>query len=56
VTEAEMIAWCRSHLAHFKAPRKVLFHALPRTSTGKVQKYMLRQMVREAAQPSAPAT
>ena len=56
VTEAEIIAWCRSHLAHFKAPRKVLFRALPRTSTGKVQKYLLRQMVREAGQSPAPAT
>ena len=56
VTEAEIIAWCRAHLAHFKAPRKVLFRALPRTSTGKVQKFMLRQMVREVAPTSEPAT
>ncbi len=42
-TEAEIIAFCREHLAHFKVPRTVIFGALPKTSTGKVQKYVLRQ-------------
>ncbi|MBM3518019.1 MAG: acyl-CoA synthetase [Alphaproteobacteria bacterium] len=38
-----LIAFCREHLAHFKAPRYVVFGALPKTSTGKIQKYVLRQ-------------
>ena len=43
VSEAELIAYCRQHLAHFKAPKAVFFEELPRTSTGKVQKYVLRE-------------
>jgi fatty-acyl-CoA synthase len=39
---AEVIAWCRQHLALYKAPRTVVFGPLPKTSTGKVQKYELR--------------
>ncbi|WP_029010244.1 acyl-CoA synthetase [Azospirillum halopraeferens] len=46
-TEADIIAFCRLHLAHFKAPRTVVFRALPKTSTGKIQKYVLRQVVKE---------
>ncbi|HSB18648.1 MAG TPA: acyl-CoA synthetase [Anaeromyxobacteraceae bacterium] len=42
VTEAELIEHCRARMAHFKAPRKVVFGSLPRTSTGKVQKFVLR--------------
>jgi fatty-acyl-CoA synthase len=41
-TAEEIIAWCREHLAHFKAPRTVVFGALPKTSTGKIQKFVLR--------------
>lgn len=41
-TEAEIIAFCRQHLAHFKCPTSVQFGELPKTSTGKVQKYVLR--------------
>jgi len=41
--EAEIIAFCRDHLAHFKAPRKVVFGPLPKTSTGKIQKFVLRE-------------
>jgi fatty-acyl-CoA synthase len=41
-TEAELIAFVRDRLAHYKAPKAVVFQALPRTSTGKVQKYVLR--------------
>ncbi len=44
----EVIAWCRDRLAHFKCPRHVVFTELPKTSTGKVQKYVLREMAREA--------
>ncbi len=40
--EAAIIAWCRERLAHFKAPAKVVFGPLPKTSTGKIQKFELR--------------
>ena len=36
------VAWCREHLAHYKAPRTVVFGPLPKTSTGKIQKFVLR--------------
>ena len=45
-TEAEVIAWCRARLAHFKAPKRVTFGPLPKTSTGKIQKFELRQRLR----------
>ncbi len=43
LTAAEIIAYCREHVAHYKAPRFVVFGDLPKTSTGKVQKYILRE-------------
>jgi fatty-acyl-CoA synthase len=43
VSEAEMIAFCRERLAHYKAPRRVVFGPLPKTSTGKIQKNLLRE-------------
>ncbi|HEY0185573.1 MAG TPA: acyl-CoA synthetase [Rhodopila sp.] len=46
VTEAAIIAWCREHLAHYKCPRYVTFGLLPKTSTGKVQKFDLRERAR----------
>jgi fatty-acyl-CoA synthase len=39
----EILAWCREHLAHFKVPRTVVFGELPKTSTGKIQKFVLRE-------------
>ena len=42
LSEAEVIAFCRDNLAHFKCPRAVVFGELPRTSTGKIQKGPLR--------------
>ena len=42
-TEAEIIAFCRERLAHFKCPDAVAFGPLPKTSTGKVQKFVLRE-------------
>jgi fatty-acyl-CoA synthase len=42
LTEAEVIAFCRENMAHFKAPKTVVFGELPKTSTGKVQKFVLR--------------
>jgi fatty-acyl-CoA synthase len=44
----EIIAWCRSHLAGYKCPRHVVFVELPKTSTGKIQKFKLREMARKA--------
>ena len=44
----EIIAFCRDNLAHYKCPRQVLFTAIPKTSTGKIQKFALRQMIKEA--------
>ncbi len=44
VTESDLIAFCRSHLAHFKCPRRVVFDALPKTATGKIQKFRLREI------------
>ncbi|MDO9524709.1 MAG: AMP-binding protein, partial [Gemmobacter sp.] len=41
-TEADLIAFCRAQLAGFKTPKKVIFCDLPKTSTGKIQKYELR--------------
>ena len=49
VTAAELIEHCRAHIAHFKCPRHVEFGALPKTSTGKIQKFILRQRARDAA-------
>ena len=42
LTAAELIAFCRARLAHFKCPRAVEFGPLPKTSTGKIQKFVLR--------------
>jgi fatty-acyl-CoA synthase len=42
-TAADIIAHCRAHLAHFKAPRHVTFGPLPKTATGKIQKFELRR-------------
>ena len=39
-TAEEIIAYCRQHMAHYKVPRHVVFEELPKTSTGKVQKYI----------------
>ncbi len=46
-TESEIIAFCRDNMAHFKAPRRVVFGPLPKTSTGKVQKFVLREQARD---------
>jgi fatty-acyl-CoA synthase len=46
VTEPELIAHCRELLAHFKVPRRIVFGPLPKTSTGKIQKYVLREQVK----------
>ena len=43
VTAEDIIAYCRDHLAHYKAPRYVYFTEIPKTSTGKIQKFKLRE-------------
>ena len=45
-TEAEIVAWCKGLLASFKCPRTVVFGEVPKTSTGKIQKFRLREMAR----------
>ena len=45
----DLIAWCRERLAHYKCPRHVVFCELPRTSTGKIQKFKLRDRARAMA-------
>ncbi len=47
VSETDIIAFCRDNLAHYKAPRTVVFGPLPKTSTGKIQKFKLRERVAE---------
>jgi fatty-acyl-CoA synthase len=43
----ELIAWCRQNLAGYKCPRTIVFAELPKTSTGKIQKFRLREMARD---------
>ncbi len=45
-TSEEIIAWCRKHLAAYKCPRHVIFAELPKTSTGKIQKFRLRDLAK----------
>jgi len=49
VTAAEMTAHCRKHLAGFKVPKQFDFCELPKTSTGKIQKFLLRQRAKSAS-------
>jgi fatty-acyl-CoA synthase len=52
-TEAELIAFCRDQMPGFKAPKAVVFGPIPKTSTGKIQKFMLREQVDSAKAISA---
>jgi fatty-acyl-CoA synthase len=52
-TEAEIIAFCRSHMSGFKTPKAVVFGPIPKTSTGKIQKFLLRNQVDSAKAISA---
>lgn len=47
-TKEDLIAWCREGLAHYKCPRYIVFADVPKTSTGKIQKFKLREMAKEA--------
>ncbi|MFX8824891.1 acyl-CoA synthetase, partial [Acinetobacter baumannii] len=49
VTAEEIIEYCRQHLARFKVPKHVIFADLPRTSTGKLQKFVLREKMKSAS-------
>ena len=49
VTEDELIAHCRAQMAHYKVPRKVVLGPLPKTSTGKIQKHLLRKRARSVS-------
>ena len=51
LTEEEVIEHCRGLLARFKCPRTVIFHEVPKTSTGKIQKYLLRDEAKSLGQP-----
>jgi fatty-acyl-CoA synthase len=48
VSADDIIAWCRANLAHYKVPRAVVFGPLPKTSTGKIQKFELRERAKES--------
>jgi len=52
-TEAEIIAYCRGHMSGFKTPKAVVFGTIPKTSTGKIQKFLLRNQVESAKAISA---
>ena len=43
VSEDDLVAYAREHLAHFKAPKRVVFGELPKNATGKIQKFVLRE-------------
>jgi fatty-acyl-CoA synthase len=45
-SEQDIIDFCREHMAKFKAPKNVVFSDLPKASTGKVQKFILREKVK----------
>jgi fatty-acyl-CoA synthase len=48
VSEEEMLAFCRARMARFKVPKKFIFRPLPKTSTGKIQKFVLREWARSS--------
>ncbi|CAI7867041.1 unnamed protein product [Closterium sp. NIES-54] len=47
VSEEDIILFCREHLPHFMAPKSVVFGALPKTATGKIQKFLLRERAKQ---------
>ena len=50
VSAEDIVAWCRANLAHYKVPRTVVFGLLPKTSTGKIQKFELRERAKGIGQ------
>ena len=49
VTAAELVAHCKTLLAGYKVPREIRFEAIPKTSTGKIQKFQLRERAKSSA-------
>jgi fatty-acyl-CoA synthase len=49
LTEVQLLQHCRKYLAGFKMPKRVVFGTLPKTSTGKIQKFVLRQQAKSVA-------
>ena len=49
VSVETLVAHCREHLAGFKVPKRIIFGELPKTSTGKIQKFVLREKAKSAA-------
>ncbi len=47
IDDEDVVEWCRHHLARYKVPRTVVFGPLPKTATGKIQKFVLRERARE---------
>jgi fatty-acyl-CoA synthase len=47
-TADELLGWCRDRLAKYKCPRHIVFAEVPRTSTGKIQKFKLRELAKNA--------
>jgi fatty-acyl-CoA synthase len=48
VTELELMEHCRQLLAHFKVPRRIVFGPIPKTATGKIQKFVRRERAKSA--------
>ncbi len=48
VSEADLVQFCRQHMARFKVPKRVMFGPIPKTSTGKIQKFTLREQAKQA--------
>ncbi len=55
VTAEEIVGWCREHIARFKVPKTVVFGPLPKTATGKIQKFVLRDRARGLDSDPDPA-
>ena len=55
-TAEELIAWCRKHLAAYKCPRYIVFETVPKTSTGKMQKFKLRETAKADVKNAARST
>ena len=49
VTAEELTEFCRERMARFKVPKRFIFEALPKTSTGKIQKYVLREKAKSSS-------
>ncbi|HRC37523.1 MAG TPA: acyl-CoA synthetase, partial [Rubrivivax sp.] len=49
VTAADLIAHCKGLLAHYKVPREIRFEPIPKTSTGKIQKFQLRERAKSSS-------